>query len=83
MKTLIYILLFCCAHCLLQAQPTQAWEQLLDGYAEDDVNYNLLLDEQNQQVIWSLPATYIDSSGTPTNEKNITAAFAASGQANG
>jgi hypothetical protein len=82
MKTLIYILLFCCAHYLLQAQPSQAWEQLLDGYAEDDVNYNLLLDEQNQQVIWSLPATYIDSSGTPTNEKNITAAFAASGQTN-
>ena len=84
MKTLIYILLFCCAHYLLQAQPTQAWEQLLDEYAAYTLhNHNLAFDEQNQQVIWSLPASFTDIFGTTTNPKGINAAFAATtGQAN-
>ena len=83
MKTLIYILLFCCAHCLLQAQPSQAWEQLLDEYADYYNNHNLAFDEQNQQLIWSFPSAFTDISGTLTDPKGINAAFAATtGQAN-
>ena len=83
MKTLIYILLFCCAHYLLQAQPTQAWEQLLDEYADYYNNHNLAFDEQNQQLIWSFPSAFTDISGTLTDPKGINAAFAATtGQAN-
>ena len=83
MKTLIYTLLFCCAHYLLQAQPSQAWEQLLDEYADYYNNHNLAFDEQNQQLIWSFPSAFTDISGTLTDTKGINAAFAATtGQAN-
>ena len=83
MKTLIYTLLFCCAHYLLQAQPSQAWEQVLDEYAAADNNHNLAFDEQNQQITWSLPVSFTNMFGLTTEPKNITAAFAATtGQAN-
>ncbi|MCC7223057.1 MAG: hypothetical protein IT273_04975 [Chitinophagales bacterium] len=82
MKPLIYTLLFCCANYLLQAQPSQAWEQLLDEYADYYNNHNLAFDEQNQQVVWSLPGMFIDASGMSIAEKNITAVFSASGASN-